>query len=46
MELQLTELLNIPGLVVEYYRNIGQELILDVELEADYSTCPALWAGE
>lgn len=40
MELQLTELLNIPGLVVEYYRNFGQELILDVEVEADYSTCP------
>jgi transposase len=40
MELQLTELLNIPGLVVEYYRNFGQELILDVEVEADYSSCP------
>lgn len=40
MELQLTELLNIPGLVVEYYRNLGQELILDVEAETDYSNCP------
>jgi transposase len=40
MELQLTELLNIPGLVVEHYRNFGQELILDVEVEADYSSCP------
>lgn len=40
MELQFTELLNIPGLVVEYYRNLGQELILDVEAETDYSNCP------
>ena len=39
MELELTEVLNIPGLVVEDYRNLGQELVLDVELETAHATC-------
>jgi transposase len=40
MELQLTELLNLPGVVVEWSRNLGQELILDVEIDAPFTSCP------
>jgi transposase len=40
MELQLTELLNLPGVVVEWSRNFGQELILDVEIDAPFAPCP------
>jgi transposase len=40
MELQLTELLNLTDVEVEYYQNLGQELILYVELKGNYATCP------
>ena len=40
MELQLTKLLNLPGVVVEWSRNLGQELILDVEIDAPFDPCP------
>jgi hypothetical protein len=40
MELQLTELLNLPSVVVEWSRNFGQELILDVEIDAPFAPCP------
>jgi transposase len=40
MELQLTELLNLPEVVVEWSRNLGQELILDVEIDAPFASCP------
>lgn len=40
MNLLLTELLNLPGVMVEDYRQTEKELFLEVEVYAASSTCP------
>ncbi len=41
MNLLLTELLNLPGVVVEDWQQTETSLILSVELDADCATCPS-----
>ena len=36
----LTRLLNLPGIEVEDYHELGDELILEVEAIRDFATCP------
>lgn len=40
MQLLLTELLNLPGIDVESYSNIGDHLILEIEAKTTCSKCP------
>jgi transposase len=40
MNLLLTELLNLPGVVVEDWRQTETELILCVEVDANLASCP------
>jgi transposase len=40
MDLRLTEILNLPGVVVENFQQTDQELILDVEVYAAEAVCP------
>ena len=40
MNLLLTELLNLPGVMVEDYRQTGKELFLEIEVYAAEATCP------
>jgi transposase len=41
MNILLTELLNLPGVIVEDWQQTETELILCVEMDADYATCPS-----
>lgn len=41
MNLLLTELLNLPGVIVEDWQQTETELILCVEIDADFATCPS-----
>lgn len=40
MEPLLTQLLNLPGIEVEDYQDIGDQLILEVEAYREHATCP------
>ncbi|ASC73967.1 hypothetical protein XM38_049410 [Halomicronema hongdechloris C2206] len=40
MQPLLTKLLNLPGVEVEDYYDLGDQLILDVEAQTDRATCP------
>ena len=41
MNVLLTELLNLPGVIVEDWQQTETQLILCVEMDADYATCPS-----
>lgn len=40
MQPLLTQLLNLPGIEVENYYDLGNQLILEVEASSEKSTCP------
>lgn len=40
MQPLLTELLNLEGVVVEDYRNLGAQIVLEVEAARDWAICP------
>jgi len=40
MQLLLTQILNLDGVVVEDYRDLGDQLILEVEADKDWAICP------
>ena len=40
MQPLLTELLNLEGVVVEDYRNLGEQIVLEVEAVKDWAICP------
>ena len=40
MQPLLTQLLNLPGIEVENYTDLGNQLILEVEAIATQATCP------
>ena len=40
MQLLLTQLLNIQGVVVEDYRDLGEQIVLQVEAVKDWAICP------
>ena len=40
MQLLLTQILNLDGVVVEDYRDLGEQLVLEVEADKDWEICP------
>ncbi len=40
MQPLLTQLLDLPGIEVEDYRNLGNQLVLEVEASSEKSICP------
>ena len=40
MKLELADILNLEGIEVENYCNLGKELVIDVEMKGVKATCP------
>lgn len=40
MQPLLTQILNLDGVVVEDYRDLGEQIVLEVEADKDWAICP------
>ncbi len=46
MQPLLTQLLNLPGIEVEDFYDLGDQIIIEVEARTQFATNPSLWTKQ